>query len=182
MEKCKYPDCESPAKTAGFCSSHYAAKQRAQVSLIKARQSCAQREDFKTWHCVYIIGCREFDPVKIGRSSSALNRLSTMQTGCPYRLMLFDAFFAPKDVIVWLEWDVRLKLCEFGLQTRTDSLRSEWFDVSPNDGSAVVQKCAEKHNFVLTKAEEYFTIAKREEGFCNPEWLKSVEQIVREVS
>lgn len=176
MKTCKYPYCEKSQEIAGYCQSHYAAQRRSKLSLVKARQEDKCPPAPERWHCVYIIGCNEFLPVKVGRSKNVMERLLTMQTGCPYQLKLHQAFFAPKSVIEWLEWDAHRKLHDFGLGSR-DTLRSEWFDVDPDEAAGVVKKCADLKDFLTRDIREYAKIARERKGKSAPEWIANVEAV-----
>lgn len=176
MTHCKYPDCKKPVKVSGYCGPHYSAQRTAQLSLVEARQEDKSPPPIEGWHCVYVIGCPELVPIKVGRSTNVINRISQVQGGCPYMLRLHEAFFAPPNVVKWLEWDVKRKLHDFDLGTK-EHLNTEWFLVAPEDAVAVIRKCAELKDFRIYSAQEFEQVAMTQKGEVRPEWIEHIGTI-----
>jgi hypothetical protein len=69
---------------------------------------------------VYCLRCAGSDFIKIGETTDVHSRLRTLQTGCPYRLIL--DFFIPTEITRPVERKLHRELAQFKTQF-------EWFDV-----------------------------------------------------
>lgn len=170
---CQRSYCEKPAQTAGLCAMHYTMDKRAEVARAEARNIKGKLPPLEDWHCVYVIGCDEFEPLKVGRSSNVQKRIVQCQTGCPYQLKLRGAVFAPKEVIVWLEWIVQRKLEEKGFR-----LQGEWFDAKAEDAVKTAIKCAEIEKMPFLTLREFVSGVRDAYQGLNPKWVHDCEVLL----
>lgn len=113
-----------------------------------------------TWHAVYIIGAEELIPIKIGRTKDVWRRIEQMQTGNPYRLNLYGAFWGKKAAVYSLEWHVHKVLREFGLCES-----GEWFSVEPEIAEELVRKIIKDRGLSLMEIDA-FRAAVMEPSVC----------------
>lgn len=149
---------------------HYTRNRRAEVARIQAKNAKANMPPIKKWHCVYVVGCEEFEPIKVGRSSDIIKRMDTLQTGCPYQLKFRGGVFGPKEVIIWLEHLAHNRLDETGLRLRRD-FRGEWFTLPYPDAVAAVERCAEIEGLPVLGLKDYIKAANRSVGGSDPLWI-----------
>lgn len=131
---CSYPQCDKLARSRGMCEAHYQRFRSVEPYFLKAEADEGDPDPY-TWHAVYIIGAHEIPYLKVGRSGDVWSRLLTMQTGCPFELRVFGAYFAKPAAIISLEWDVHKVLADCETHHR-----GEWFCLTPGEANAVVQK------------------------------------------
>ena len=91
---------------------------------------------------VYFIDCPAADATKVGYASKVSNRFSSLQAGCPFRLVLRDAVPGDKQ----LEYDLHNALEEW-------AIRGEWFATH-----AVVKLLAELEAINDERAREVETL------------------------
>lgn len=84
---------------------------------------------------LYVLGCPDLAPVKIGASSNLPKRLTDMQSDWPYRLTLYHAWFAPARAAGL----IRNAAHEALAKHRT---RGEWFDINPLIAAVYVSRAA----------------------------------------
>lgn len=174
VKQCGHPQCTEIAHSDGLCSKHYTRRQRSQVARINAENERKDPPPLDKWHCVYVVGCEEFLPLKIGRTTDIFRRLEGMQTGCPFQLKFYGGVFAPKHTTAWLEKLVHDKLEEFDMRLRQD-FRSEWFDLDVNDAVAVIEKCAEIENMKTIGARDYIKAAQRGQWEQGQSWVNKIK-------
>lgn len=151
---CKYPRCGGNPTRMGYCDKHYQKYKDVDVYFEKSRHNEGSPDPF-TWHAVYIIGTLGFSPVKIGRTSDLWSRVLQMQTGCPFDMRVFGAFFGKPAAIVSLEWEAQWTLTELGCH-----MSGEWFEVHPSDAAAVVHKCASQRGINVLPFDEFRPVIK----------------------
>lgn len=141
--QCNYPCCWAAAVKRGMCDYHYKVWVRTEDAraAIVAPGRKVTPEDMSA---IYVIGYLETSYVKIGISSDVKSRISAMQTGCPYPMLPFAALFSGRPEVLLLEALTHRTLIELGIE-----FRGEWFEVSPLDAVAVIQKVADKEEIWL---------------------------------
>lgn len=100
-------------------------------------------------------------PVKVGISSAPEKRLATIQTSCPYPLVLLSAFLCPtRNIALYVE-------NAFHTLQADRRLNGEWFNIHPMN--AVELLCLyfrEIFNFTLSKDAELFDAAVERSGLA----------------
>ena len=84
-----------------------------------------------TQHYIYVIG-REKGPVKVGISSSPADRLRTLQTGCPFKLTLFQQWECGDRDNALEHEDIFGGVCDDA------RIIGEWFDMTAERAVRVV--------------------------------------------
>lgn len=102
--------------------------------------------DVEKWSCVYVIGCPEMTPVKIGYSFDPEMRMNQMQTGCPYTLRLYTALFGPEADAAITEREAHAELKRRGMHER-----GEWFNVPPMEAGRLVAEIAAAKGLFLSR-------------------------------
>jgi hypothetical protein len=82
-------------------------------------------------HFIYVIG-REEGPVKVGITSSPADRLRTLQTGCPFKLTLFQKWECADRSDAIEHEDI------FGGVCADSRIIGEWFDMTAEHAVRVV--------------------------------------------
>lgn len=170
MKKCKYPLCSRPVKGKGLCSGHYNAS--AVYELAQIRRMQRKQVEIDELQSVYVIGSLECDLLKIGRTKNLLSRIDSMQTGMPYELRVFGALFAHPDDCIVLEWHTHKVLTEMGFH-----YRGEWFDISPDDAEAVLNKVAGNQNISAMQPHQYFPGMRDRHHIMTHLELKNIERM-----
>lgn len=88
-----------------------------------------------TYAALYVIGCPEMAPVKIGVSSNLPKRLTDMQGDWPWPLMLYHAWLGPAR-------GVAMVLDTAHAAFASSRLRGEWFKVEPGDACLAIRRIA----------------------------------------
>lgn len=145
---CNYPGCEDLPKRRGYCTKHYQSFKKREDALYRYNQPRVAGK-YDEMAALYFIGSQEMEFVKIGWSTSPIDRLATMQTGCPYTMRLYMALFSRKDIIIALEWETHRALTEMGYH-----YRGEWFEANADDAVAVARKCADMYGLVVSDAKD----------------------------
>lgn len=105
-------------------------------------------------------------PVKVGISSAPEKRLATIQTACPYPLVLMATFICPtRNVALYVE-------NAFHTLQADHRLNGEWFNIHPM--SAVELLCLyfrEIFTFTLSGDEDLFNAAVERSGLLENERL-----------
>lgn len=109
----------------GYCSrTEECRRLRANV-----RQRKRYREGAGARNCIYVIGCNEFTPVKIGYTKYTIaQRLIRLQTGCPFELKIVACFPGSMDTEKLLHRSLR----EY-------RVRGEWFEFGESDAVDVIE-------------------------------------------
>lgn len=148
-EECRISDCRSfIGREHFFCDKHAGLRPLSSVLFDGSgtRSISAKSEPLTA---VYVIGCRRTNAVKIGIAQDVIARIGQLQTGYPFPLKLYGAFYTKR---LWAERLERIchdKMKEFDLH-----LKGEWFEAEPDDVIRLVVKLAEvSGNPVLTAGE-----------------------------
>lgn len=146
---CRFPGCwaELPGSEF-FCADH--AKYR---PLTKNLFGNHFDEEYEPVSAVYVIGCRRTNAVKIGIAGDVISRIAQLQTGYPFPLKLFGAYYTKRQWAEKLERACHDKLKEFGLH-----LKGEWFEIEPDDGVRLVEKMARDASRAILSAGEMGSI------------------------
>lgn len=84
---------------------------------------------------LYVLGCPDLAPVKIGASSNLPKRLTDMQGDWPYRLTLYHAWFAPARAAMMIRNAAHEALAKH-------RARGEWFEVFPAEAAEAIRRAA----------------------------------------
>ena len=84
------------------------------------------------------MGAAEMPYVKIGRSDWPLKRASDLQVACPYEILIWGVRFTTPLAAKRLEHEVHVTARNLGLHHRL-----EWFDASPMDALAIIDRVAD---------------------------------------
>ena len=147
--KCRFPGCWADLPGSEFfCDSH--AKYR---PLTKNLFGAGVWEEYEPVSAVYVVGFRRTNAVKIGIAGDVISRIAQLQTGYPFPLKLFGAYYTKRQWAERLERACHDKLKEFGLH-----LHGEWFEIEPDDGVKLVEKMAKDADRAILSAGEMGSI------------------------
>ena len=136
-------------------------------------------------HMVYVMGCDDNGPVKIGTSADVARRVMTLQTGSPMPLLVFALrLIMPKYLphgtyVDWLKLarsqSAKIeKASHYKLRSMGLALMGEWFDVTADEATQVLHKVAESEGARALSPEWFST----EEALVDAElgWLRGQMQ------
>ena len=148
---CGYPACFGQARGAtGYCSTHESERVRqAALKAIADRQTCHP----DAYHSIYVVGAKELPYVKIGKATNVYKRVSEMQTGMPYKMMIWGVRFAPRGTVTKFELEVHSVAKKLGLHHR-----GEWFEVGPIDALGIIDKVASLAEVSLMDVGDYWDV------------------------
>jgi hypothetical protein len=113
---------------------------------------------------IYVIAADTEGPSKVGITTDIMTRIRTLQTGCWLPLRAYDFRVALPKVMSGMnfnlqdyaaqgaqmaERDVHSVLVECGLR-----MVGEWFDVTPEEALAVIDKCATRGDYRSVSLEQ----------------------------
>ena len=84
----------------------------------------AEKKPISKLPMVYVLTTRKFEYIKIGRTNRIKQRMSNIQSGCPFHLSLWLAIRTPKDQQIE-------KHLHYAI--RHTHLRGEWFEPEGKD-------------------------------------------------
>lgn len=150
---CRFPACsEELPHDLFFCEEHKGYR-RLTDDLFGRDRTARTINHTEPLTAVYVIGCRRTNAIKIGIAMDVIGRIAQLQTGYPFPLKLFGAFYTKRRWAETLEKACHLKLKEYDLH-----LHGEWFEIEPDDGVRLVLKLAEAGQCPVLNAGEYGTM------------------------
>ena len=175
--RCCWRDCAAETGTlTWFCDEH--SRYRQIETALFDRGVSRGDPDERALTSVYVIGSDRMDAVKIGIAVDVQNRVASLQTGFPFKLQLYGAFYSSRRRAAALERAVHAKLKEFDLH-----LNGEWFEISPEDARATIKKVAELEGIVAISPWEYYDLIGRNADYVDHEMFSlsdTVRQLLRD--
>lgn len=142
---CRIMNCKRPAISRGLCGRHYygeVTEEAAPKNLPKV--------DITKLGAIYYAGVPGSPYIKIGVSYDPPKRISAMQTGNPFEVVLYGALWVEPAFLYPLESKSHRVLTEYGFH-----IRREWFDVPYKDGMDVARKLAADNGWLLFSSKRY---------------------------
>lgn len=99
---------------------------------------------------LYVLGCPDLAPVKIGASANLPKRLTDMQGDWPYRLTLYHAWFAPARAAGLIRNAAHETLAE-------DRVRGEWFYADLHEAAEAICRAAMSAGVSISTPSEVLT-------------------------